>query len=85
MNINLHIEHLVLENMAFPPHQKPLVQAAFEEELMRLLAEEGIAARFQTGSAIPNISIKSIQLVPGSNAQQIGKQIAQEIHGEIKK
>jgi hypothetical protein len=42
MDIKLHIEQLVLNGLPITPSQKPLVKAAAEAELTRLVTEGGI-------------------------------------------
>lgn len=81
MNINIDIEKLVFEGMAISPSQRPLLQAAVEAELGRLLATEGIPEKWKAGGVVPS---GAIQLKPGRNLTQMGQQIAQEIFGGMK-
>ena len=41
MNINLHIERLILDGLPIEPRQRAQVQAAVEAELARLLRPAG--------------------------------------------
>lgn len=82
MNINLHIERLVLEGIELPRHQRPLLQAAVEGELARLLAEGGVV----TG----NMHVRSLQagglaLGDGSDPVAMGVQIAGAVYGGMGK
>ena len=83
MNINLQIERLILDGLPITRGQSPLVQAAIETELSRLLAERGLASSLQSGGAMPNVRADSIQLTRESKPSQIGRQIAQAVHGSI--
>lgn len=74
MNINLHIERLVLDGMPIRIGDSATVNAAVETELMRLLTEEGLP-RMSAGS-VENISGGWIQLMPETNPTQTGHQIA---------
>ena len=81
MNISLHIERLVLEGLPMEHRQGPRLQAAVEQELARLLAAGGTPAQFNTGTVMATINGGTIQLVPGSDATGIGKQIAAAVNG----
>jgi hypothetical protein len=81
MNIDLHIDRLVLEGLPIGAAQGPLVQAAVEAELSRLLTEQGPAARLQSGGALPSLRASPVRLVPGSTPAQVGVQIARSVYG----
>ncbi len=81
MNIELHIERLVLDGLPIEHSQGPLVQAAVEAELTRLLAENGLASQLQSGGALPHLNANAIQLPPGGRPAQLGQQIAQSVYG----
>jgi hypothetical protein len=83
MNINLHIERLVLDGLPVSDHQGGWVRAAVESELSRLLADHGLAATLSTGGSIPNVQASNVQLVPGSTPTQMGTQIAQSVYRGI--
>jgi hypothetical protein len=83
MNINLHIERLVLDGLPLERNQGPLVQTAIEAELTRLLTQNGIAPNLQAGCVMPMLNTNSIQLTTGSNAPEIGSQIAGSIYSGI--
>lgn len=83
MNINLHIDRLILDGLPIPHSQRPLLQAAVEAELTRLLTTEGLSPHLINGGAIPQISASDLQLNPNSNPTQLGQQIAQSVYGGI--
>lgn len=83
MNINVNIERLVLEGVSVPPSQRPLLQAAVEAELGRLLTAEGLSAGLRSGGVVPRVPGGTIQLSPESNPTQLGQQIAQAVYGGI--
>ena len=83
MSINLHIERLILDGVSVPPSQRPLLQAAVEAELGRLLAANGVAPELLVGVALPSVSAGNIQLTPESNPTQMGQQIAQAVYRGI--
>ena len=83
MNINLHIERLILDGLPITRGQGPLVQAAVETELARLLTERGITSGLQSGGAMPSVRAGGIQLTAENNPTQMGQQIAQAVYGGI--
>ena len=83
MNINVNIERLVLEGVSVPPSQRPLLQAAVEAELVRLLTAEGLGAGLRSGGVVPRVPGGTIQLSSESNPTQLGQQIAQAVYGGI--
>jgi len=84
MNIRLHIDRLVLEGLPVTRSQGPLVQAAVEAELSRLLSEGGLARELASGGAVPSLTADNIKLAKGGPAQ-VGRQIARAVYGGIGK
>lgn len=83
MNINLHIERLILDGLPIESHQAPHVQAAVEAELTRLLTENGLSPHLKTGRALHSLKANEIQLTPGNSLAQMGAQIAQSVYSGI--
>ena len=83
MNINVNIERLVLEGVSVPPSQRPLLQAAVEAELARLLTAEGLGSGLRSGGAVPRVLGGTIQLSFEGNPTLLGQQIAQAVYGGI--
>jgi hypothetical protein len=83
MNINIHIERLILDGLPISHSQRPLVQAAVEAELARLLAADGLAPNLQAGSVLPSVPGGSIQQASDGNPKTLGQQIAQAVYGGI--
>jgi hypothetical protein len=82
MNINLHIERLVLEGLPTENRHSALVKAAIEAELTRLLTENGLSAGLQSGGVFPRLQANALQLGT-EKTPQLGQQIAQSIYGSI--
>ncbi|BAZ11859.1 hypothetical protein NIES4071_36850 [Calothrix sp. NIES-4071] len=80
MNINLQIERLILDGVCIPHAQRPLLQAAVEMELRRLLAVGGLAPSLVIGGAVPRVDGGSMQITDTNNYTQIGEQIAQTVY-----
>jgi hypothetical protein len=85
MNINLHIDRLILDGLPLTRNQGALVQAAVEAELARLLTESGLASSLQAGGALPSVRADAMQLTAGSTPTQMGQQIAQSVYAGIGK
>lgn len=85
MNINLHIERLVLEGLDVGPGQGVQVKAAVEAELTRMLADGGLSGALQSGGALTHVKSAGIQLANVSSPAGLGKQIAGSVYGGIGK
>lgn len=83
MNINLHIERLVLDGLAVAPRERARFQAAVETELTRLLTSDGLSSMLLSGGTMPHLPATSIQLSDQANPIDLGQQIAGAVHGRI--
>ncbi len=83
MNININIERLILDGISVPHAQRPLLQAAVEAELGRLLTEGGLGSELRSGGAVPSVPAAAIQLAADGNYTQWGQQIARSVYGGI--
>jgi len=83
MNIKLHIDRLILDGLPLPHSQRPLLQAAVEAELTRLLTADGLSPGLSAGGAIPHLPVGSLQLTHDNSPAQLGRQIAQSVYGGI--
>ena len=83
MNINVHIERLILDGLPIAHRERPMLQAALEAELAHLLTSEGLAPNLQAGGAVQRLQGGTIQLTSGGDTGQLGLQIAQAVYTEI--
>jgi hypothetical protein len=83
MNIQVHIERLVLDGVTVAPGDRPELQAAVETELARLLADGGLSPALLGGGAVPSVRTGETQLSPEGDAVGIGQQIAAAVYGGI--
>ncbi len=81
MNIDLHIERLVLEGIAVSHADRARLQNALETELVRLLSSGGLNRSFEAGIALPSVKAGNIEMKPGQGAAELGRQIAQAVYG----
>ena len=82
MNIQVHIERLILDGLPMAHAGRPLLQAAVQAELARLLAEGGISPALQGGGARPWLPAGRIERADASPAG-LGGQIAQAVYEGI--
>jgi hypothetical protein len=82
MSIRVHIERLVLEGLPIGRHEGPLVQAAVEGELARLMGEGAPAI---SGGAIARVSAPAVSLARNDDPARLGQQIARSVYGGIGK
>ena len=85
MDINLHIERLVLDGVPISYGQRHLLQAAVEGDLAHLLAEGGLAPSLLSGGALASVKAGSIQLTAGNSPTELGGHIAQALYEGIRR
>jgi len=83
MNVNVHIERLVLEGVDVASEQRGALHAAVETELVRLLTQGGLASHLSGGGATPRIDGGAISVPGGRKPAQLGRQIAAAVYGGI--
>lgn len=82
MDINLHIECLVLDGIDVAPGQNDLLQASMTNELTQLFNRGGLASNLVGGESLSGVATNSIQLSEGK-PRALGQQIAQAVYGGI--
>ncbi len=85
MRINIEIERLVLDRLPVEHRQGPLLKAAVEAELSRLLVANGLANNLMSGGAVDSLSAPTIQLGKDNNPIKLGQQIGRAINGGLGK
>lgn len=80
MNINVNIERLILDGVSVPHTERPLLQAAVEAELGRLLADGRLAPNLVAGGAVPRVDAGSMEIDDTGNYTQMGQGIAQAVY-----
>jgi hypothetical protein len=83
MNIELHIERLILDGLPVESRQGALIQSAVEAELARLLASDGLNPELLSGGALGSLRAGDIQLERDGAAPHLGTQIAGAVHRRI--
>lgn len=85
MNINLHIERLILDGLPVERGQGAMIQQAVERELAALLAAGELHSTWQSGGNVPRLQTAPIQLRQETKPGRLGEQIAGAVHGELGK
>ena len=85
MNVNLHIERLILDGIDVEPAHRPILQASLERELGRLIARGGVGSELAAGGAVPSVKAGRFEFSGTGNPRQLGRQIARAVYGGIGK
>ena len=83
MNINLHIERLVVDGLPLEQRQGPHLQAVIEHELTRLLTDGRLAAQFSSGGTLASVKGGSVQLAERASPAGLGQQIAAAVYDGV--
>lgn len=81
MNVNLHIERLVLDGITLSVRERALLGTAVSDELTRLISEGGLPAGLPASGIVPSVPAGAIQLGSDHNPARLGQQIAQAVYG----
>ncbi|MEP7343055.1 MAG: hypothetical protein ABI977_35335 [Acidobacteriota bacterium] len=82
MNIELHIEKLVLHG--FAPGDRYRIGEAVERELQRLLAEQGAPHLFNGDIELARMDAGTFNTEPNAKSDLIGAQVAQAVYEEMR-
>jgi hypothetical protein len=82
MSIHLHIDRLVLEGLPLSQGDGPLLQAALESELTRLMGD-GLSPELAESAAVPRLKAQGIEVAPSDGPGIIGKKIAGSVYGGL--
>jgi hypothetical protein len=83
MKIHVNIERLILDGIDIPAGQRPLLQAAVETELARLLSEGGLHPSLLSGGSMPGLRVNAIEWSGENDLAQLGQQIARSVYSGI--
>jgi len=83
MNINLHIERLVVDGLPYTSSEGEALGEALQAELARLLGQGGLASPAPGGS-LPRLDGGALTVEPKVTAPTLGRQLAQPILGALR-
>ncbi len=81
MNIELHIDRLVLEGLPLDWKEASRVQVAVQETLTRLFSERGMSER--SSGVYESRMAPPVAFDANSSSRALGRQIAHAIHGSL--
>lgn len=83
MNINLHIERLVVDGLPYTSSEGAALGVALQAELARLLGQGGLAP-VAPGGSLPRLDAGVLTVAPMVTAPSLGRQLAQPILGALR-
>lgn len=83
MTINVHIEHLILDELGIKPHQKKEIKAAVSAELKRLLLDQGLGTSTQSGMRQQSVQKDPILIGKVRKPANFGRQIGKAVYRGI--
>lgn len=83
MNIQIHIDRLLLVGLNVPYHQQALLQNTVEAELARLMITGSLSSSLMTAGTVPVLSGEAMQLEGSSDPVRLGQQIAHAVYKGI--
>jgi len=84
MNINIHIDRLLLDGIDATPRQLTLVKSSLEARLANLLARKGIGPQLQNGGVVRTVQTDPMGPVSESDPSGLGDRIARSVHGGLR-
>lgn len=85
MNINLHIERLVLDGVSVEPHQQEELKATVELALRQQLVSQGIGSTMQSETSRSSVRGGSLSVENSYGAERLGQQIGHAVYRGIGK
>jgi hypothetical protein len=76
MNLNVHIDRLVVDDGLFPPEETGSLRAAAQAELARLLATGGLAPELLAGGTLPGRPGGTLDLTAAAGPVAAGRDLA---------
>ena len=81
MTYRIRIDRLVLDGLPISRREAPLVQAAVEAELSRLVTERGLSPALLAGGAYP--TLPAAAGTSSASPAALGRQIAHAVYGGL--
>jgi hypothetical protein len=85
VNVNLHIERLVLDGFSLDSRDAGLVQAAVRAELTRLFVQNEAGGASLASEAVPNVRAAPMRMSGAETPPRLGIAIAQSVYGGVVK
>lgn len=83
MNVELHIERLVLDGLPVRPGGRAALTGALGDELRLLIETGGIPPELMGGGAIPRLTAPLVPIPPAAAASPLGRAIARSVYTSL--
>jgi hypothetical protein len=83
MNINVHIERIILDGVPVEPGEHRRLKTIVATELTRQLVSNGLSSELLAGRCLPTVKAGMIQLRSDKNSAQLGQRIATALYDGI--
>jgi len=83
VNINLHIERLIVDDLGIQPQQRDELKAAVAAAIRRQIVSQGIGSTMQAETSRSSVSGGSFSIENNPSIESLGQQIAQSVYGGI--
>lgn len=83
MNVNLHIERLVLDGLDLPPRERLRLERAFRSELAQLLGSGHGRASSWSSAREQSTRVQTVRLPSASDGTSVGRRVAHAVHDAI--
>lgn len=83
MDVNLHIERLVLDGITLSVRERAVLGTTLEVELTRLITTGGLPSSLSGGITVPSLPAATVQMSRDNNPALLGRQVAQTIYGSL--
>jgi hypothetical protein len=85
VNINLHIERLILDGLSLDTRAGALVKDELRTELHRLFADHEALVSSLAGAAMPRVEGAPLNISSAESPLRLGAAVAHSIYGAISK
>ena len=83
--VNVHIGEIMLTDLPLTYMQATRLRMALQLELEALLAARDLPARLRSGGSEPSLPGAALHVAQWRNAGDLGRQIAQALHGGLQR
>lgn len=84
MNINLHIERLIVDDFGIQPQQRDELKAAVVAALRQQLVSQGIGASLHPETSRSSVNAGSISVESSKGLESLGQRIGHAVVGGIR-
>jgi hypothetical protein len=83
VNVNVHVERLVLDGVVLPPRERTRLERAFRSELALLLVDDHARAPSWASTLVPSAPVQTVRLPAATDGASVGRGVARAVHAAI--